>query len=231
MKSILAIPDMHLPFHSRRALLELYEVIKRRKPSYLVQLGDFYDLYSWSKFPRSHNLCTPLQEIKNARKSGEVFWRMVRQLAPKAQCVMLRGNHDSRAVKRALEKAPELEEWTSKGIDALLTFDGVETLGDSRDVIVIEDIAFHHGYLLQPGAHARVFGKNTVVGHTHRGGVATLNIGDKTIWELNAGYLGNRFTLPMSYSQQRRFCNWSLGYGFIDADGPSFCPLNVRLRG
>lgn len=231
MYRVLVIGDLHSPFHSRRALLEIYDVIRRRKPQIVVQIGDLYDFFSWGRFPRTHNIYTPAQELKLGRKGAETLWHMVKQAAPKAERIQLFGNHDERPVKRALEKAPELEEWTKAGVKGLMTFPGVELVSDFKDVMVIDGVGYHHGYLSTPGAHARAALRSMVVGHSHYGCVIPVNLENKLIWELNVGYVGNRYSVPMSYTQQRRFSRWTLGYGWIDGDGPAFCPLNVRLKG
>lgn len=230
-KTVLAVGDLHMPWHSRPTLLAIYEAIRRIKPHVVIQMGDLYDLFSFTRFPRTHNIYTPSQELALARKDAELFWSSVQHAAPvKCRRVQLWGNHDDRAVKVALAKAPELEEFVTAGMRSLMRFDGVETVDDSRHVYMIDDVGYHHGYLLQPGAHARSFGHKIVTAHTHYGCVIPVKLEKELVWELNVGFAGDRFAKPLSFAAQRRFSRYTLGYGVVDAHGPRFYPLNTEER-
>ncbi len=228
-KTVLAVGDLHKPWHSRRTLLAIYEAIRRIKPDIVIQMGDLYDLFSWTRFPRSVNIYTPAQELTLARKDAELFWSSVKHAAPrKCRYIQLLGNHDDRAVKLALSKAPELEHFVSEGVRSLMRFPNVETVDDSKEVYMIDGIGYHHGYLLRPGDHARAHLCRMVTAHTHYGYVMPLKLETGIIWELGVGFAANRFAKPLSYAAQRRFSRCTLGYGVIDRYGPRFYPLNTE---
>lgn len=224
----MAIGDMHAPWQSRKTLAAIYRAIRKHEPAVIVQMGDLYDLFSFSRFPRTYNIYTPRQELELGRKDNELFWRTVKDCAPTAKCMQLWGNHDLRAVKRALSGAPELEQFTRDGIHTLMEFPGVELVKDSAEVIEIDQVGYHHGYLSKLGDHAKMNMCSMVVAHSHTGGMLPIKLEHETIFELNCGFVANRFAVPLSYGEQRRFSRWTLGYGLVDEFGARFVPLNTE---
>lgn len=229
-KRVVAIGDVHAPWHSKAYCDQVVAFIEARKPQVVVQVGDLYDLFSWGRFPRTLNIYTPAQELDEARRVGEELWARIRRAAPRAKCFQLWGNHDDRAVKNVISKSPEHEVFVSKGMKELMTFPGVTLTDSSRDELVIDGVVYIHGYLAYLGAHARFNQKNTVCGHTHYGGVLPINLDGRIIWELNVGFVGDRFAKPLSYTAQRRFSRWTPGVGEVDEWGPRFVPFQERRR-
>lgn len=223
MSYILCIGDLHFPWVDKVALRKLLKSIDR--PKVVVQLGDLYDMYSHSKYPRTHNLFTPKDELIKAREMAEEFWAEIRVRTPRAERYQLMGNHDIRPFKRMIEKYPEFEHQID--INHLWEFDRVKTMRSDREELIIDDMVFIHGYRARLGDHARFNHMKTVCGHTHRGGVHFINLKNKIIWELNCGHLADKNAVPLSYTKQRQFSNWTLGYGIIDAYGPRFIPLET----
>lgn len=219
---IMAIGDLHFPFHDAARLRQVVAAVDLLQPDIVVQMGDLYDLYSFAKFPRSHNLMTPKDEILRGRELADAFWSSVRKSIPQAELYQLIGNHDSRPFMRAADKFPEVEALLN--IAALWQFPGVNTQPDEREELLIGEVVFMHGFR-QHGDHCRHNRRSTVCGHLHRGGVTYERLGDDIIWELNAGHLADVNALPLSYTKQRKFSNWTAGYGVIDALGPRFVPL------
>lgn len=229
-KRVVPIGDVHAPWHSKHYCDRVVDFIAERRPDVVVQVGDLYDLFSWGRFPRTLNLYTPAQELAEARKVGEELWLRIRKAAPKAKRFQLWGNHDERPAKQIMAKAPEFEEFVSKGMKSIMTFDGVETIESFRDELVIDDVCYMHGFRARLGDHA-IFNKmNTVCGHTHYGGVVPINLDGRIIWELNVGYVGDRFSKPMGYTPQRRFSRWTPGVGEVDEYGPRFVPFDEKRR-
>lgn len=227
-KTVIAIGDAHCPWASPRTLSAVYKLIAKVQPDIVIQMGDLMDAFSFSRFPRTMNGYSPQQELKLARRDGERLWNSVQDAAPKAKCIQLFGNHECRVVKKALADAPELEHFVEQGMKSIMQFENVELVDDSREVFMIEGVGYLHGYLLQPGAHSKSFGINTVTAHTHRGGVFPHKLERELIWELNVGFVANRHAGPLGYGPQRRFSNWTLGVGLITPEAPIFIPLNTE---
>lgn len=230
IKKVIAVGDFHGPWQSRRTVRAVIQAIGEEKPDVIVQMGDLYDLFSFTRFPRTYNIYPPEQELKLGRQAAEQFWASAKRASPKAKCFQLWGNHDDRAVKRALDKAPELEYFAKLGMASLMNFDGVELVADSREELIIDGVAYMHGYRLGLGAHARFNLCRSVTAHTHYGCVIPVKLEKQIIWELNVGYVGDRFAVPMSHAMQRRFSRWTTGYGKVDDKGPIFRPLNTEER-
>lgn len=219
-KTILVLGDVHAPFTNLRSLARINKLASELKPQVIVQVGDLYDMYAFSKFPRNVNLMTPKQEIDQGLDVTCRMWRDLRKAAPKAKCFCLVGNHDSRPIKRLVEKTPELAMFLD--LRSLYDFPGVTMAASERDEMTIDGIMFMHGFRGKLGDHARHNGCNTVTGHSHRGGVAYMRLGKKTIWEMNAGTICDENSEPLSYTRQRQISTVTQGVGFLDDKGPRF---------
>lgn len=221
---IAVLGDIHEPFSHEQTKAEFSLFCEKMQPEWIIQVGDAFDCYSHAKFPRSHNIFTPKEEEKKAKKNLEELFSILRKKCPNSKIVLLHGNHSIRALKRVLESVPSIEHWAEKYLEELMTFDGVKTIHDAREEFIVNDIAFHHGHLSQLGAHRDYMQMNAVVGHIHVGGTVFRQIQGKTLWELNAGLAGDPFSKGLSYTSQK-ISKWTLGWAAIDSFGPRFCPL------
>lgn len=222
-KTILAIGDTHFPFANKQSLNRIYEITKQVKPQIIVQIGDLYDMFSFGRFPRSLSVIAPKDEVSRGREEAEVMWRWLSRLSPKAKLFQLMGNHDERPLKKILTTFPEAESLLR--VKELFEFHDVETLKAERDELIIDKILFMHGFRSKLGDHARHNHMSTVCGHSHQGGSVFMRLGDKTIFELNCGYIADPHCEALSYTRQRRISNWTQGVGLIDANGPRFIPF------
>ncbi len=223
---IAIIGDVHSPWHSRPCISWIIDKIKELKPTHVIQIGDCYDLMSYSKFARNPYTISPEQELKEGRAVLEELWRIIQKRSPGAKCHQILGNHEMRLPKRICEKFPEIAHLLE--FDHLWTFEGVKTQYDYREPLEIGDILFVHGWLSQLGAHAKYFMKNVVCGHTHRGGVADVIGFDKNIWELNCGFAADVNHEALKYTPNK-FNKWTLGMGFIDRHGPRFIRFPAKV--
>lgn len=219
----LAIGDVHAPWTVWRTLYKIIEYAEAKKPKHIVQLGDLYDMYSWTRFARTQNLYTPRQELKHGRRVAETLWAKLRKAAPRAKLWQLRGNHDVRPHKKVMGAAPECEDLIL-GVDALWQFDNVETILDPRETLELGGVVYTHGFR-KHGEHVLQTHRNTVVGHLHVGGTVYVRHGQKTLWELNAGFCGNPDAVPLSYTQLRKYGKTTQGFAAIDDAGPRFIHL------
>ena len=222
----LFIGDLHAPFANLPLLEKIYSFARIHQPEVIVQIGDLYDFLSHGRFPRSHNTFSAREEQQLGRKQAETMWLKLKEAAPKARCVQLWGNHDARPLKRILEAYPEAEDWVSEMVTRLMTFDGVKTLEDFREELMLPgDVMVHHGYRSRLGQHRDYAHLNAVVGHTHTGGVVYKQIRGKVLWELNCGLAGDQNAKGLTYTNQR-LSHWTPGFGYLDEFGPRFIPFN-----
>jgi len=221
--TILAIPDLHCPWVHKAKVSKLLDMIPQIKPTHVVILGDSFDMYSFSRFPRSLNLMTPNEEILTARACMEEIWSAITNRAKKAKKFQLKGNHSTRVNKQLMAKFPELE--SILDIDHLWEFPGVKTIHDASDDLIINDIAFTHGHFTKLGDHVKQMNRSVCVGHSHRPGVFYINRDDRTLFELNCGYLADPYAKPLIYRPMKRYFDWVHGFGVIDKNGPRFIHL------
>lgn len=221
---VFAIPDLHAPFTDWKSVAKIYAAIDNARPDYVVQLGDALDAFSFSRFARSHNIMTPEEEIEEGRAGLARFWDNVHKAAPKAKKIQLSGNHEARLVRQTLERFPEVYSLLTKIQGDFYKFKNVETIHDHRHELVINGVIYCHGWLTRLGDHARYFLKPVVHGHTHRAGVIHFNLHDKPIFELDCGYLADKFQVPLQYGPTKTTLSVK-GYGEVDGHIPRFVPL------
>ena len=224
MLNILIIGDTHFPYHCKKSFQGLFKAIKKMPDfTHIVQIGDLYDLYNLSRYPRSLNIDKPIDEITKARVCAEQMWARLHKLYPKAKCHQLIGNHDERLKKQVMAKLPELYETIDMA--HLWEFEGVSTQPSQAEELIIKDIVFIHGHYSRPGAHMNFNMQNTAFGHTHKGSCVFRKMKDSVIWEINAATMADLSSTPLSYTAQRKFSNMMNGFAVIDAFGPRFIPL------
>jgi predicted phosphodiesterase len=233
MPSAIGLGDLHLPWPDRKAVKAALAYIRMRKPQYVVQLGDLMDRYSDTSFARSLNLLTPEEEHKRGKFQAIEFWKEVRAAAgKKCELVQILGNHDARPLKRVLDKLPEQEHLVREALQNFWKFDGVTTIQDPTDELIIEGALWTHGH--GPfGSHMATYRIPVVCGHLHKGAVTFERISvprgdrleDRVIWEANAGFLGDPMSLPLRYRQKKRLYKYTKGLFELDDYGPRFISL------
>lgn len=229
-RTILVLGDLHFPWVNVDALSAVYAYADSHPEiDTIVQVGDLYDLFAWSRFSRSLSATySPQEEIDRGREMAEGMWKKLRELLPHAECWQILGNHDVRPIKKCIDLAPELEPFLT--FKHLFQFDGVNLIEDVRQPLELGGVYFIHGWMSKPGDHARKYLRSIVCGHTHRGSLTVIPMADgSVITELNVGYLADAHSKPLSYTPTK-MNEWTLGFGVIDEWGPRFIPLGERLQ-
>lgn len=222
-EKIIILGDLHFPYHNQAALDRALAIIEQEQPTTVVQIGDLFDQYAFSRFTKK-NITLPMDELSKALEMAETMWQCIHKLVPKAALYQILGNHDIRMVKRVEEKVPEAQDLIRSSLNEIYTFDHVKTLYDDREELILGDIVFLHGYRSRIGDHMRFNRKSTVCGHSHVGGVVYEQHRGRTLFELNAGYLADEKSEPLKYRPQTS-SKWTLGIGLIDEHGPRFIPF------
>lgn len=209
---VFVIPDTHFPFHNEQALKDVLALIKKEKPTHVVQLGDLLDQYVFSKYTRSPEI-TPEAEITEGLALATKMWQDIKKAVPNAKCYQLMGNHDVRLSKRISEKIPELASFFN--VKDLYKFKGVKVLGSDRDFLEIDKVIYVHGYLSKSIDHAKHFNKPTVHGHRHRPCIEV----DGTIWSMDCGFLADETSLPLQYTMSK-VTKWHMACGIVEDRKP-----------
>lgn len=208
-KNVLVIGDTHFPYTNFNSLTAIYSVIEKEKPDVVIQIGDLFDMYAFSSFPKSDDRLSAQEEMRQAREGAENMWKTIRKLVPKSQRYQLLGNHCIRAEKRAQELAPVLEFAVIRTLRDYFVFPGVSTIHDHREELIIDETAYIHGWSSRLGAHLNYMnGKyNLVHGHTHRAGISHkifhTPYGPRMRWELDVGYIGDITSKVFHYTPQK----------------------------
>lgn len=224
--------DLHAPFHSVPTVKQFIHYVRTEEPTHVIQMGDMYDFYAFSRFP-GPRILTPEEEVRLGRKFADEFWDAVRQAAPGARRIQLVGNHDVRPAKRMQEKAPELSAMFS--IEKCMSFRGVHTHWgdllenhgsiemDATTPFVLDNVNYIHGAKSKLGQYVTNYKEHYVVGHLHRAGTHYIEFEDVYAWEHNCGYGGDPQAKCFSYAPKPR--GWTLGHSAIRNDVPTFFPL------
>lgn len=200
MKTALVLPDMHVPYHDERALQLVYKYIQYKKPNVIIQLGDFYDMYSLSKYDKDPSRIDSLQEEIDV---GSQIWKNFKKLSPKSKLIMLEGNHERR-LHKYLMKNPEMHSLNALKIENLLGLKelGVEFYHSEQTYHINKNLVVTHGAVddgCKLSQHSGYSAKNTldkwgnisgIMGHGHRVGMSNRTLSDGSVIQwVEAGHL------------------------------------------
>lgn len=211
---IVCIGDTHFPYAKAEYVASLLKFVKANKPTHIVQIGDLYDQYNFSRYPKEPGDGAET-ELSAGRAAALMFWNGLKEASPGSKRYQLVGNHCIRMLKKIKQVAPEMYPIVKQYWDDAYNFRGVRTLADDRSELVINDILFIHGYLSNIGDHLKHNRTSVVVGHSHKGGVFYLRHKNQTLFELNCGHIADDKKLPFSYTPQRTTF-WTPGFGLIE---------------
>ncbi len=230
-KFTLILGDVHFPWASQNVLESVYAAADLYQPDLIVQVGDLYENYNFSKYGPSRNLMLPNSEMMLARSGAEEMWMSLHMIAPKAKKYQILGNHDDRLFKKLKEGDSGMEQLVAKSVHDLFKFPNVLTELDSSEELILDTavgkVVFQHGHRSKLGDHANYNQMHTVCGHSHRGGVVWNRNLQGPFFELNVGWMGNEKSAVFKYGQQNKIRKWTTGFGIIDSLGPRFVAVSA----
>jgi predicted phosphodiesterase len=172
--------DVHYPFESKSALSILYQITEDLNPDFVFCHGDLLDCTSISRFEKDPKHRISLQdEVEMAAK----HLATMAKLSPRAQRVMIEGNHEDRVRRMIWEMAtdPRMGELMRlPGVmDAmeLKTLLGMPSNGweySAKKVVFRGKLILKHGNVVRKwsGMTAKAewekYAKSGMSGHTHR---------------------------------------------------------------
>lgn len=104
LKKILIIPDLHAPYHDKKAWQLLLTVGRELKPDVIITQGDFADFYSVSSHSKDAGR---LDKFEDEIKSVNECLSQLDSLKAKEKH-FIAGNHEDRLQRYLNDKAPEL---------------------------------------------------------------------------------------------------------------------------
>jgi predicted phosphodiesterase len=173
---IVAFSDIHAPFQDGRAVDLLCQIIEHVKPNAILNLGDWIDFYSLSRFDREPKRILRLQDELD--KAFEIGRKINDANVGGAEVIVLQGNHEDR-LSRYLNKHPEISSLSVLKFDRLLRLDelGWKSTDDEDRVSYISGrLRFKHGEYARKGSGRSAFAEldgvrfqiSTISGHSHR---------------------------------------------------------------
>lgn len=221
-RQVVIVSDTQHPHAQDDSACELVrDFIEDKQPDKVIQIGDFIDLYSVSRFlkrlPPSErpSLWDEIEETRNLAK----WWHSA---APDAEWVILEGNHEQRLQTYLETHAEELMEFPDLRLEHLLGFDelGINYVGPYGAGVWVgqEDGLWathgdyarkHSGYSAR--AQLEAVGSSVIHGHTHRlGAFYQTNMGGTY-----AGFEVGCLCRPEKTPPFRRNQNWQLGFANV----------------
>lgn len=212
LEKIALIPDLHAPYHDKRAFRLVLRALDVFKPDITVTLGDFFDMYAVSSHTRNPGRVSRLQyELEQGKKClAELRKRTDR-------AVFIAGNHEDRLQRYIYEKAPELFE-TVKLEEYLKLKENNWIYVPYRESYQVGKLWITHD-TGRAGKHATSqslddFQDNVVIGHVHRLSYqVTGNAKGRPHVGASFGWLGDKLEAGSYMHRVKANRDWALGFG------------------
>jgi predicted phosphodiesterase len=229
-RTTFVISDMHVPFHDPQVWATKLAIIKFLRPEAVVIIGDWWDNYAASFFPKDPtrksriidevNEGLPLLDELEALGVPNVFF--------------LEGNHEERLGRIVVQLAPMLHGM----VKTLPEIGRIAERGwhwiPYKRSIAIGKMRYSHDFTrcgVNAGRQALLdVGKSVTFGHTHRLGVAYQGtIEDDGHVSLNVGWGGDFAQVDYAHRDRARR-DWMHGCGIVDEDERGFVwPQSVAI--
>lgn len=215
---VLILSDIHIPFHNKNILLQIFKDIKEY--DILILNGDILDAYTLSNFVREPSQRYFADELKIA----EDMFNYIRQKNKKIRILYKYGNHEERYERFLFHKAPELFGISEYELKVILHLDkyGIEAI-DNKRAIILNELYVLHGHEYGNSSYTAVnpartiylkTKKNTLVGHYHQPSThQEPSIDNKFITCWSTGCLCDL------HPKYRPYNKWALGYATVETYG------------
>lgn len=230
--NILIISDLHIPYHTIKAVNCAIKYGVEQKVNTIFINGDLLDFHGLSRFEKDPRKRTVPQEMDAAIE----FFKVLRKVFPKADIYYHLGNHDVR-YERWLMAHPEIFGDPYYELENRLGLNnfGVRMI-DDRTITKAGKLSIHHGHYMFRGAQSPVSPARTmllkakqsmVCGHTHKISEATATNLEGHIY--SCWSTGSLCELLPDYTPM---CN-DYAHGFAHAvidDSGDFMIRNMRIH-
>jgi predicted phosphodiesterase len=241
-KRIVIIPDVHIPYHDRKAVKAIIRFIGDTQPDEVLMTGDVLDFPQpsrWNKDTRGEFEGSIYADVRIAQRD---LFDPLRKVYPDKPTKLIPGNHDLRP-KEYLEKySPALSGTRAFDVDVLCDFDsyGIETVGPFYDVAPGWVATHGHkgGIRLSQNAGAtalnaaKKFKRSVIMGHTHRLGIMSDTGGYDGKTETVTGVeVGHMMDQRLADYLKSGTANWQRGFATLDIDGKTVTPSIIPMIG
>ena len=223
----LVIPDVHVPFHCKKAEKLMHKLIKEKKPEKIVFLGDVCDVHALTSHPKIAHWRDNLEE--ELYQTYEYLWNVRKSAGDKTEIIYIKGNHEHRWERMVDKCAPFMSVVRNmlpyhlglEDLDIHYVFDaGKEPI---RTATGQGEVRFLHGHEIKgggpiPARHAlkigQLLGESVHIGHTHKFGMLcfTTPAGDR--FAIEGGYVADKNSPGMEYGFPQT--NWVKAIALYD---------------
>lgn len=223
------LSDIHVPYHSVKALTKSIEWLQKKNIDTLLLNGDFFDIHSLSKHVRDPRKKSFAEELKIGAELIRVFQKELTN-----NIVYKLGNHDERYQKFLFMKGGELAGIKHFDFKNILTSEGinVDVIGEKR-IVKIGGLNVLHGHELTQTMGAisnvakRLYNKtkvSTICGHYHKPSENTeTTMSGETITTWSTGCLCELHPEYMPINE------WGHGFAYVERYGDEFYVENKRI--
>lgn len=230
-KLALVLCDIHVPYHDLEALQTAIDYGRKLKPDVVLLNGDVLDYYRISRFPKSKNRPTVLDELKQANQ----LFKYLRSTFPKSRIIYKHGNHDERYEAYVMEHSPELigvadDAW--RGIIGITEY-RIEVYCE-QEILNVNGLPVLHGHELPKGMASPVNPargaflrtvETCLIGHHHQTSSHTARTGfSKKV--IAAHSVGCLCQLSPKYA---RINQWNHGFATVEKSSKGWVVENKKI--
>jgi len=233
VKVIVAISDLQVPYHDKRAVNNIASFIKEFKPTEVATVGDEMDFQTISKWSRG----TIMEFEGSIGKNRDETCRILEQLQVTR---MARSNHTDRLFNYVSLKAPGLLGLPELTLPNFLRMKELGITYHEDPYEIAPDWLLMHGDEGNQNSTAGITAlnlakrtnKSVVCGHTHRQAVVPYSQSygaddTRTIYGFETGNL-------MDWSKAKYIkgglFNWQKGFGLLYVDGKTVTPVAIPVQ-
>lgn len=226
---VAVLGDTHKPWSNRALLLDFALFLQRYRPDRIVQVGDYLDQYSWSRYDKDPDAPCAQGEWDAAKLESQWFVNRITVAAPDAEVDIIEGNHDKR-IKQKVLQANLPADLVRRIPEALGIPEGYGwTWHDGSVPLVIDGVRYLHGDEVEgsPRQVAHQVGGPVVFGHQHTKAAIEYSTGyGRVLWGMNVGCAIDPSAICQRYSRKAipKAC---LGWGTVTHGIPHWYPWEL----
>jgi hypothetical protein len=233
VRTIVAISDLQVPYHHKRAVQALSKFIADYQPDDVICVGDEIDLPQVSRWTQG----TAGEYVGKVHRDRDATMRILEDLQVRH---LMRSNHGERLWSYLLRRAPALAD------EPELQYERYMRLADIGVTYHRKMYEFAPGWLLAHGDElghsgiagttaarlAKATGKSVVCGHTHRAGIQPFSEAhsgrvNRTLFGVE---VGNLMDMGKAGYLKSGGANWQSAFGILHVDGRKVSPHIVFMR-
>jgi hypothetical protein len=232
MELVPVISDLQVPYHDRRAVDAMAQLIEAIKPKRVLCVGDVLDqpqVSQWTK-GRAGEYAGDLAADRD--KAVEV-------MAALKITDLSRSNHDDRIEKYVNQYAPGLSGLPELSIEKFMGLDDLGIRFHRKPAKVAPGWVMIHGDEVGSSriagctalGAARKIGASVVCGHTHKLGLVHDHsaVSGRTTARRWGFEVGNVMNMTKAGYLGAGYANWQQGMGMLLIDGPDVVPMPISI--